>query len=332
MPNTNNSKLNNHYQKYLRDKHSKFRVNKKVIEEAVIKATNSNLIQKKRIIAGESNEVYSVSTKKGKYIIRISRGKKNKFLAENWAINESRKVGVPVPRILLIDTVNKKNEKINLVVENKIAGKPLGEFGTKNQTMKHITTKAGKLLAKIHTVTTNGYGRLQRSGKGEYDNWATYMLEATEKKYIKKLIKVAKESNLPQKNIKLAIKILSNNIDLYEKATPKLIHSDYGPHHILIKNKKINGIIDFANVKGGDPIYDFAVWSYFGKERPPLSWLKKGYESISKLPDNFVLKNRLHRLRLGLNLIPYYDQQNRKTSLKLAKNNLKEDLDYFKKS
>lgn len=54
----------------------------------------------------------------------------------------------------------------------------------------------------------------------------------------------------------------------WDKA-PVWIHGDYAPGNILIKNGKLNGVIDFGCTAQGDPACDLTIaWTYFsGKSR-----------------------------------------------------------------
>jgi aminoglycoside phosphotransferase (APT) family kinase protein len=195
--------------------------------------------------------------------------------------------------------------------------------------IKIVVMQAGEILAKIHSITPQKYGKLYEGGVGGHESWKSYMLRPTRLQQVKGLLESAKRAGIPKEQIDLALQILGNHTAVYQDVTPHLLHGDYGPKHILIEDGHITGILDFENSKSGDPIHDFAWWSYFGKNRPPIEWLKEGYEKTRKLPDNFELKLRLGRLRLGMDMIRYFEHEGHELGLEAARVNLKEDLDYF---
>ena len=77
-----------------------FSVSKDVVRKAIE--------ERKRIVAGEVNEVYDVQTEDGNLIVRISREEENRFIPEKWAIEKSGEAGVPVPEVLLVDEAEDK--------------------------------------------------------------------------------------------------------------------------------------------------------------------------------------------------------------------------------
>ena len=155
------------------------------------------------------------------------------------------------------------------------------------------------------------------------------MLRPTRPQQVKGLLESAERVGIQKEQIDQALLILGDNTDIYQGVTPHLLHGDYGPKHILVEDGHITGILDFENAKSGDPMHDFVWWSYFGKNRPPLEWLKEGYAKALELPGDFELKLRLGRLRLGMDMIWYYDHEGHELGLETAKTNLQEDLDYF---
>jgi len=320
----------NKYHTYLEQKHSKFGVRPEIVEDAIEKATGAENSESRRIIAGEVNEVYGVKTEKGDFIVRISYGSEDRFTPEKWAIEKARESGVPAPEVLHIEEAEDKKKKVRVCVETKLSGTPLGDSELSEDETKAVVVQAGEILAKIHSVTPQKFGRLHEGGIGGHESWESYMLRPTRPQQVKGLLESAKRRDIPKEQIDQALQILGDHTELYGDATPHLLHGDYGPKHILVKDGRVTGILDFENVKSGDPIHDFAWWSYFGKNRPPLEWLKEGYQKVAKLPDNFELKLRLGRLRLGMDMIWYYDHEDHKLGLQVAKRNLKEDLEYFK--
>ncbi len=50
--------------------------------------------------------------------------------------------------------------------------------------------------------------------------------------------------------------------------TPSLVHADLGPEHLLVRDKRLIGVIDWGDVRVGDPALDYA-WLLNG---PFASW------------------------------------------------------------
>jgi len=316
------------YHTYLKQKHSKFGVSPEVVEASIKKAIGSEVSESSRVIAGEVNEVYDVKTEKGSFIVRISHGDEDRFTPEKWAIDKAREVGVPAPEVLLIDEVEDQKKKVRVAVESKLPGKSLGDSQLPQDETRKIVVEAGEILAKIHSITPKKFGRLHEGGIGGHESWESYMLRLRQQQ-VKGLLKSAQKAGISKDQIDKALQILGDHIEQYQGVTPHLLHGDYGPKHILVEDGQVSGILDFENATSGDPIYDFAWWSYFGKKRPSIEWLKEGYEKVAELPNDFELRLRLGRLRLGMDMIWYYDHEGHELGMKAARINLQEDLEYF---
>jgi aminoglycoside phosphotransferase (APT) family kinase protein len=321
---------NDSYKKYLEQKHASFGTKTEVINDIFANALGTEVQEINRIVAGEVNEVYLVQTKDGNFILRISREKKAKFLAERWALDQTREVGVPAPTMLYVGEIKASNETLKVCVENKLPGEPLGEESTKakltEQEIKNIGYEEGELLAKIHSIKTSGFGKLKAGGVGELNNWSEYVLKHFNRGNNDGLIDQAKQIGISKDQIELAIATLKKYEAVYTIATPHLLHGDYGPKHLLIKDGHIVGVLDFENCMGGDPVYDFAWGRYFDHTTP-----KEGYLAHTSLPDDFELRVNLYGLRLGLDMIWYYVAENHTTGIVHAKKKMIENLKYFEK-
>src|SRR3989344_5298972 len=74
-----------------------------IFQSQVEDATGSSIVEKTRIVNGETNEVYAVTTESGKeVIVRIHHGESNRFKKERWALEECSKIPVPTPKMLSV--------------------------------------------------------------------------------------------------------------------------------------------------------------------------------------------------------------------------------------
>ena len=88
---------------WLQSRHDKWNTPSGLINEYVRKATGSAIVQAKRVVVGQDNEVYDVTTVALRLIVRISRKDNPRFEAERWALNAARNAGVPTPHVLLVE-------------------------------------------------------------------------------------------------------------------------------------------------------------------------------------------------------------------------------------
>src|SRR4051812_42538380 len=110
----NNNKKSD-YDKYLASMHAKLITPDEIIKSVVKEGTGLGVISKKKLIAGEANEVYDILLEnKNHVILRISRSGHPNFLQEKWALEKVKNAGVPIPKILLIKYVTLDNQELSL--------------------------------------------------------------------------------------------------------------------------------------------------------------------------------------------------------------------------
>ncbi|MBU0570174.1 phosphotransferase [Patescibacteria group bacterium] len=302
------------------------------LEDVALKATGNGIKKYKRILDGEVNEVYDVKTKTGNVIVRFSQ-EEDGFTLENWAIGESKKKDVPVPKILFVGDVKNGEKKIAVVVESKIAGNSLTSLIAKKQLsdkqIENIVNQAGEILAKIHSIVPSKFGRLHGTGVGSCDTWGSYVLRPTTIEYLDKINKLAFQIKIPLKQIDSILKIIKANKKAYSKITPLLLHGDYVSDHVFVSDNQISGIIDFGFCISGDPLYDFSWWEYFNDEKLSVDWLIEGYKKQHILRKQSELLIKIYKLRIALGMVIYYGSENNEAGIALIKKNLKKDLEYF---
>lgn len=321
------------YQSFLKNLHDKLNTSDEVLEKTVKSAVGYGILEKTKVVEGEVNEVYDVTPTKGdNVIIRISREEHNRFEAEKWALDRCRDAGVPVPQILLLSEVETNGEKLHICVESKIEGVSLQglikQKALSQGEIKDLTVNAGEILSKIHSIKTKGFGEINSSGVGKFENLSEYMLQQNKNK--DSVFEEARKIGVDVKLVHQAFSILEDSQDIYQNVDSRLAHSDYGIKHMLIHKGKINGIIDFENCKGADIAYDFSYWNYFGKNRPPVEWLIKGYKRNGNLVENFEARMHLLKIEIALSLLTYYEAAGHSFAKEITTNNLTEDISFFK--
>ena len=321
------------YNKYISSIHQNLSTPEGIIRDVVKQGTGLELLSKNRIVAGEVNEVYDVTLNGGKHVIlRISQEGSPNFQQEKWAIAECKKIGIPVPEIILIKYIAIEGKERSMCLMEKMEGKPLERGGVTFdkldlETRKNLIKQAGEILSKIHSISTTGFGWIIGEGKAEYSTFQDLLLEKVGKQ--KQLEKIAIKEGLGGNTISIAFKIVNRFKDAYSKQTPKLNHGDYSHKHFMVKGNSITGILDWGSVRSDSPIYDFSTWDYWFGDYIPTEWLKDGYQNKSLFDSDF--NDLLHMLRLfnSFDLLEWYHQKHQHT-LDTVKGNLLKDLDYFK--
>lgn len=328
------NKKSDQYQKYLASIHTKLVTTDETIQEIVKEGSGHNLIAKTRIVAGEVNEVYDIELENSQHVIlRIAKSGHPNFLQEKWAIEKVQKLGVPVPKILLIKHFKVGEEEKLACLMEKVDGESLErgsiEFDKLDLKLRRqLINQAGEILSKIHSIETKGFGWIV--GEGQAVNKTSDELIDELLNQQEKFEKVALEENLGKDTIQNVLDIIKGFKLAYSKVKPHLNHGDYSHKHFMVKNNKIVAILDWGGIRSDTRVYDFAWWDYWFGEYIPTEWLKEGYTNKTLFDDNF--EDFLHMLRLfrGLEMVAWYHQEKYKPAVEKAKTKLLKDLKYFK--
>ena len=321
------------YNKYLRSLHSEKQTSEEIIRSIVKEGTGKNIVSKRKIIAGEVNEVYEVSLEDGSSIIlRISPKSSNDFLKEQWAINKCKEIGVPVPNIVLIkdQVIDSKNWGFCLM--ERVRGDTLerGKLNFDNLNLdkrRDYIHQAGELLSKIHSITTTGWGWIIKN-KGEYKNSDILFENWTSKR--ENYEAMAREEDIELHIINKAVKLIEEFKAKYENQTPSLNHADFANKHFMVKRGKIVAILDWGSARSDSPVYDFANWDFWFGEDIPTKWLKEGYSNKKLFDGDF--QDFLHFIRItkALENLDWYHKQKYQEMVGKIKVKLIEDIGYFK--
>lgn len=272
---------------WLTARHNKMSTPFELIDTYVHKAVKSPVANADRLVIGQMNEVYDVTTQDGqKIIVRISPEKDPRFEAERWALDASRDVGVPTPKVFLVEKTTYNKKSITFCVEEKLSGQPLDKL-LKDDKIKlsNVIKQISEVLGKIHSVKVDGFGYLQPNGKGWDITFSSIMLDLTEKE--DELLKAATQWDILHSKVEKGLTLLSNNTDLYDWDKPSLVHGDFGPPHILVDNSSITGVIDMQECSGNHPIFDFVHWeTTYGKDIP-LQQLLNSYPNKALFDEKF---------------------------------------------
>ncbi|SKC92088.1 phosphotransferase family protein [Maledivibacter halophilus] len=223
-----------------------------------------------------SSKVCSLVLENGeKVILKIPYNKKK--LLKEYKMLKLLEGKLPTPRIL--DFWEGNDEISGALILSYIDGKPItNNIGNK------IAYQMGELLARLHDINIerNELGKAYELIYTEEDKWWEIIRE-----WFEGCIDDCKNI-LNTKLIDECIKLF----DLYYKDLPKpdypsIVHMDYRPGNILIKDSNIVGLLDFETVRIGSADVDFSkiklfVWDLYPGSRK--SFLL-GYSNIRSLPD-----------------------------------------------
>lgn len=254
------------------------------------------------IKSGSINSVVRAEIADGtKIIMRMHpNGLKNGyFWAEKEVADAASKSGVPTYKTYFIDD-SKSLVPFDYMIISCLPGSNInGTSSFVAKTINDLIIDTGRLLALTHNVKTEKYGffdnqiaKTKHKLVGIHNKWISHIFAS----FQDNLSYLQDNNIITYEERKSLENILEKNKSLINCNSPRLIHNDLADWNEMTDGKKITGFIDWDECFSGDPVCDFSAYSVFYDEAR-LKNLKKGYETVTKLPDDFEEKFHLYRLR-----------------------------------
>ncbi len=239
---------------------------------------NSRLTNVKRFSKGVINQTYRFKVDGKELVLRIYpkdfwKAEKEKYL---YGLIK-KKTDVLVPDVIASGK--------NFILMTMISGKELS-LGNKN-----MIRKAGEALAKIHSIKFPYYGWIiGKQIKPKFRKWSDFLDYDISLKF----------KRIPNKTIKKKITaIIDDNRHLLDiKSKPCLLHKDYHPSHIIVKDEKINGVVDIEWAIAGHNELDIAKsCSWMFAKKPELEGIfLDGYRKYGQLSKEFDSRKKFYKL------------------------------------
>jgi aminoglycoside phosphotransferase (APT) family kinase protein len=305
-----------------------------IIEEALKKVTDEVISEVSKIDSkGETNEVFGARTENGtEYIIRIFHGERSRFEKERWAIEQSRAVGVPAPEVLLVDRIQIGEELLPICIETKLPGTALNNLpgitsSEKQEDLINLLHQIGSILSKVHSVKTDGFGIIDKEGRGQYSSpqeLIAGLKPALDDVILPALSDYPEDLQLVQEAYELLLGLVADLV----VPSAQLIHNDLQPEHFFVADGEVTGLIDFESANGADPVLDFALWDLkFGQEYP-TRYLLEGYDNQEEILVDFGKRLNFWKIYRSLAILNYRIL-GKSTKLDQVFNGLREAMSYF---
>jgi aminoglycoside phosphotransferase (APT) family kinase protein len=223
---------------------------------------------------------------------------------EAWALERARAAGVPVPRVLAVDT-SRRSFPGDVMVIDRAAGRPLPDLHLSPANRDRLLVEFGRCIRLLHGITLPGYGTLDESiyrsegcVRGHFPHWRDSVHW-----HLDHGLPYLEARGLLGETAGRSIRDLTlRRADLLEDIpAPSLLHGDLAWGHVFVddSDSQVTSLIDFGNRQTGDPAWEFARLSI--AEGPScFEAVFKGYDPEGELSDRFRDRVPFYRVMLGL--------------------------------
>ena len=273
--------MSEEYDRHLASLHDVWATPPTVVEALAADVAGSAVVDIRRIVHGEQNEVYDVTLAGApSLIVRISHDGADAFEREMWVLGQCEARRVRVPRVHGLRHVEVDGESLAAIVMDKIDGDRLCDVDLGEADLRRVLGEVGAWLTELHAIPIGGFGYLDGTGVGKtatFEDWLTDLTGASAA-----FEEAGRSVRLPATTVR---SWLSEIAAALRAAPPRvgLIHNDLLSGHVIVRHGALAGIIDFGEVAAEPIANDFAKWDFVEGERFPVEWLRDGYRRGSLL-------------------------------------------------
>lgn len=223
----------------------------------------------------------------------------------NWLPKLKPHISIEISSSLALG-IPSKEFPFHWSINKYIEGTSLLDISLDDQ--KNLAMDLNRFLRELQDIDTTGGPKAGKHNFFRGGNLSIYDNEAKEALLLEK-------DTLP---IDILKKIWNNSLDSHWNKNDVWVHGDIAPGNLIIKDNKLNAVIDFGILGIGDPACDYAIaWSYFNSSNRKIFLKGVSDETI----------NRARGWALWKALITYYDRNERiSANAKFTINSILEDF------
>ncbi len=209
------------------------------------------------------------------------------------------KLDVPVNNILHVD-ISRRYFPFDFQIQEVLPGADLEDHfvGTKDE-YDHMSFALGQYVARFGEIQLKGFGRFDEN---QVMQGKLVGIKKTFPDYIEVCLdddlRFIVDSGLISEKTSTSIRRSFDEYRIVMNISKGvLVHHDLADHNFMHVGAKITGIFDWENAVVGDPVLDLASAPTWATHYPREDKLIDGYRSVRSLPDHFVEKMQIYRLR-----------------------------------
>jgi aminoglycoside phosphotransferase (APT) family kinase protein len=275
-------------------------VDSSALEAALVAAFRRRPQRIERTAGGVSTAVYRVVVDGRTYYARLAEEQDDDLSVDARVLSELGAAGVRAPEVVHLDPFDPHLRR-SLLITTEIRGTPLAAIVTADA--EPIACEAGRDLGLIHQLSVRGFGFVRRNRAtwpplGEFASYEAFI-----------------HATLPDPwpgrfGAIFTPRSLTSLLDLVERerrrslARATFAHGDFDLTHVFCLGGRYTGLIDFGEIRGAEPAFDFGVFLFAnaGTERASLlESVIDGYQTVAPLEDDRDAITRsaiMHGLRL----------------------------------
>lgn len=291
---------------YLASRHATFNVDQELVYDLVRRCTGCTPNHRQKVVRGNDNEVYRVSTdEQHAFIVRIHRDGEVTLSEEHWAIGLCQAAGVLVPQVRFVGIIESASERLEVMVQDALPGQPLSELARTlgRDQISGALHQAGRELAKIHTITAGGFYHYHPQHGWDFKRWEEIAEAMVRERSQERELIV--QNGFDAEDFSDMVRSLELYKNEHPCESPVLCHGDYLPKHLFFdQDIRLTGIIDFGMFQGGPAVHDLAMYN-LNRPDGEVHLLLSGYRHGQRTDADLEIRLNLSTLAIGMGFLAH---------------------------
>jgi hygromycin-B 4-O-kinase len=254
-----------------------------------------------KIGAGMFSQAFSFNLEQEKLMIRLNPYvedfQKDAFAYQHFSSK------LPIPKMIKCDRVaypkgNHFKQNYYFAITERCEGNTLNTL----EVIPDIVLNLFEILYELQSFDTSqysGWGLTNASGNGLFASWEEYLLSFYNQKFAFTWKQLFDSTCMEQKVYKIYFSTLKEYLP-FCLTNKYWVHGDFGFDNVMSCGKKITGVLDWAESRLGDFVYDLAYLEFWSDNVPYKRLWQNWAESKNLSIDNFEQRMNCYMIHIGL--------------------------------
>jgi hygromycin-B 4-O-kinase len=254
--------------------------------------TVSNVVQ---IGAGMFSQAFSFKLEQKEFVIRLNTYfedfQKDAFVYQHFSSK------LPIPKII---ELGRFNQDYYFAIAERCVGNTLNSL--EEASVQNIVPNLFEIwytLQSFDASQYSGWGLTNAFGDGRFDSWEEYLLSFYNQKFAFTWEQLFDRTCMEQEVYEVYFPVMQEHLS-FCSTDKHWVHGDYGFDNVISCGKRISGVLDWAESRLGDSVYDIAYLEFWSKNIPYQELWYKWAENKKLSICNFEKRMQCYMVQIGL--------------------------------
>jgi hygromycin-B 4-O-kinase len=254
-----------------------------------------------RLGAGMFLQAFSFNLEKEEFVIRLNPYledfQKDAFAYQHFSSK------LPIPKMIKCDRAaypkgNRFEQNYYFAITERCAGNTLNTL----EVSQVIVPSLFETLYELQSFDTSqyfGWGLTNAAGNGLFASWEEYLLSFYNQKFAFTWEQLFDFTCMEQEVYKVYFSAMQEYLP-FCLTNKYWVHGDFGFDNVMSYGKKITGVLDWAESRLGDFVYDLAYLEFWSDNIPYKQLWQNWAKSKNLFIDNFEQRMDCYMIHIGL--------------------------------